>query len=59
MKTRICTKCNKEQKLDNYTFTLLGKYQRKSMCKTCIKEINKTYYHKRKKDYLKDKEVTV
>lgn len=53
MITKTCSKCKKSKHLDSYTFTLLGKYQKKSICKDCIRISNRQYYDRRKVEHLK------
>ena len=52
MLTKQCTKCKKNKSLESFTFTLLGKDHKKSICKACIKIINKKNYELKKKKYL-------
>ena len=51
MITKECGRCKEEKSLDEFTFTLLGKDQKKSICKSCLKISNKAYYDKRRKEY--------
>jgi hypothetical protein len=41
--TKICTKCNTEKPLNNFTKDKNGKYGVKSKCKKCIKEYRSVY----------------
>jgi hypothetical protein len=41
--TKICTKCNTEKPLDNFTKDKNGKYSVKSKCKICIKKYRSIY----------------
>jgi len=49
--TKICTKCNVEKPLDEFSDRQHGKYNKNSVCKVCISELAKVKYVKNKGRY--------
>lgn len=44
---KICRKCNVPNTLDNFHYEKTGKYQKKAICKTCRRLVNKQLYKNR------------
>ena len=47
---KICSKCNKNKLIEDYSFEDKKKDKRSPICKTCMKEYHLEWYHKRKND---------
>lgn len=57
MRTKICTKCNREKLLDDFYKSKKGKYGRHSICKKCKEEQRRERNKNRKQEEIKHKQL--